>query len=285
MSVSGSRPISVALKCRLSFSVTSMTVSFADGHDVIVGQYIALAGIDDDAGPGSLHLAAHQLVRHAEELAEEWILHQRVLHLDAAADRDIDDALHHLVDDGGEGRNVSQGPVCPRQQALSASGCEPTTSMKTANLTARLLLFIVIQLLSHALLSLSQVEQSRRRRGLIAGNRQSRRVLKWSPRKIQYGAPAGCGGLPGAFAFCRRSDGLWRFRADHDYDHALRHHRYDRTGDAGAANHNGSADHDHQSVTGKCGRADHFGPADPKLGATAKTPPRRSRSSYSLRWR
>ena len=61
--------------------------------DMAVGQDIALRRVDDDARPGCLALVFLRLLvlRQVEKAAEERVLQQRVLLLDPAAHRDVDD--------------------------------------------------------------------------------------------------------------------------------------------------------------------------------------------------
>jgi len=80
MSVSGSRPISLALKRRL-----------------------ALGGVDDDARAGGLCLALDRPLPQVEEASEERILQQRVVFPHPALDRDSDNAGRDPPDDRRQG--------------------------------------------------------------------------------------------------------------------------------------------------------------------------------------
>ena len=73
--------------------------------DVVVGQHVALRGIDDDAGAHRLGFALDRLVAEVEKLAEQRVLRQRVVLAHLALDRDADNARGDAADHVGDARH------------------------------------------------------------------------------------------------------------------------------------------------------------------------------------
>ena len=100
ISVSGSRPINLALKRRLSLVVTSML--FAIFATWAVGQHIALRGIDDDSRARRLGLALDRLLLHVEKPPEHRVLQQRIVLAHSPAHRDADNTRGYPAHDRGD---------------------------------------------------------------------------------------------------------------------------------------------------------------------------------------